>query len=149
MIRFYCYPTPNSAKIELFLGETWLLRRHSRNESLIVWHGEPTELSPVAASEQRAKRGRDINLTTFAPDERLRTHSRGCWTSAERPGERRPSRRSSCSPRLGKSLLCPRNVPGHWCCRFPFGVAGDHCTSDWTGAHGPCMVPLRCRSTAC
>ena len=33
MIRFYCYPPPNSAKIALFLGETWLPRRPSHNDT--------------------------------------------------------------------------------------------------------------------
>jgi hypothetical protein len=33
MIRVYCHPTSNSAKTALFLGETWLLRRLSGDET--------------------------------------------------------------------------------------------------------------------
>jgi GST-like protein len=33
MIRFYYHPTPNPAKIALFLGETGLLRQLSDNET--------------------------------------------------------------------------------------------------------------------
>jgi hypothetical protein len=72
-------------------------------------------------------------LMTFVEDERLRSRLAtllGLSGAARRAAA--PVVDLLVRLALAKAFFAPGNVPRHWCCRFPYGVADDQCAGGWT-----------------